>query len=111
LPRGAGEAVGAPERARAGAGAEVEAIVADGAGQLAAEERAVATDPIAGRVRIGGHDRDAVEVAERGRDGTEHRRRTALALHALLVAPGQHAGEGREATRRRVLGDRAERHI
>ena len=58
-PGGAGDAVGATEHALAGAGAEVEPVVAERAGQLAAEERAVAADLVAGVERIVGQERAA----------------------------------------------------
>src|SRR5262249_35185937 len=92
-PRGGGGAVRASEAPLAGAGAGIEPVVPDRAGELAAEERAVA------------------ERAQRARDGAEGGRRPALALHALLVAAREDAGERGKAPRRGVVGDGKDRAV
>src|SRR5262249_55124018 len=102
--RSAGEAVRASEDALPGAGAGVEAVVADRSRELAAEERAVAAHLVAGIVRVVGQGGVLVERAQRRRDGAEDGRRLALAFHALLVAAGEDARERREAPRRGVVG-------
>src|SRR5262249_1232335 len=103
--RRAGGTVRAAEDPLAGTGAGVEAVVADRAGELAAEEGAVAADLVALVVRIVGQEGTVVQRAQRRRDGAEGRRGPALSLHALLVASGEDAGERRKAPRCGVVRD------
>src|SRR5262249_34101843 len=105
LSGAAGDAIGAAEHALAGAGAGVESVVTDGAGQLSAEERAVAAHLVAGVERIVGQERALVERAQRRGDGAEDGRRLRDTVHALLVPAGEDAGEGGEAPRCGVVRD------